>query len=238
MYNNKWAARWAFAAGLILSTAWIALSAQAQQTQTPQATATKPSFQEAAALAKKTGRPLIVFGLSDTCSRCQAVKQGITTSPEFQDLLAQYVTTEIPFGGAEFGKIFQEIVRRDKSIPRAIGAPSVFIFTSKGETVYAGPNRESGIALDEEFKQRLRQGIEKNGNVPRPDGVSKSHAPANSSKPRTWKSKDGKFSVLAALVSFDGATVQLKKSDGKAISVPVTALSSDDVNFLQDQSSK
>ena len=125
----------------------------------------KESFEKSMARAKQTGRPLVVFGLSDTCHRCQAVKNGIASTHDFKLLLTQYVATEIPFGGKEFAKLFGDVVRKDKSIPTAIGAPAVFIFTSKGNTVYAGPNRESGIALDDEFKKLLISGIEKNGGL-------------------------------------------------------------------------
>lgn len=134
--------------------------------------------------AKKSGRPVIVFGMSDTCHRCQAVKQGIASTPEFQLLLTQYVSTEIPFGGQEFGTVFRDIVTRDKSIPPAIGAPSVFIFTSKGETVYAGPNRENGIALDDEFKKHLITGIERNGGLRDPDASSDPSLAADLAKAR------------------------------------------------------
>ena len=150
--------RLAFGTVLLLASTAAAQEDSAAKTE-------KPSFTEAVAKAKESGLPLVVFGVSEGCSRCQALKQGIESEPEFKLLLTQYVATEIPFGGREFGSIFGEIVNRDSTIPRQIGAPSVFIFTSAGETVYAGPNRESGIAPDPEFKKLLISGIQKNGGV-------------------------------------------------------------------------
>lgn len=150
--------RLAYAAVLLLASTAAAQEDSAAKTE-------KPSFSEAVAKAKESGLPLVVFGVSEGCSRCAALKEGITNEPELKLLLTQYVATEIPFGGREFGNIFGEIVIRDSTIPRQIGAPSVFIFTSAGETVYAGPNRESGIAPDPEFKKLLISGIQKNGGV-------------------------------------------------------------------------
>jgi hypothetical protein len=138
---------------------------------------TKPAatpFKEAAAQAKATGRPLVVLGVSETCSRCQALKQGLATQPELKLLLTQYVSTEVPFGGREFAVIFDGIVRQDEKFRQAIGAPSVFIFTAKGEAVYAGPNNPNGMVADAEFKKLLISGIEKNGGVRGPAAGGKS----------------------------------------------------------------
>ncbi len=55
----------------------------------------------------------------------------------------------------------------------------------------------------------------------------------DSSAPRTWKSKDGKFSVEASFVSKNGAEVVLKKTaDGKEIKVPLSKLSDVDLTFI------
>ena len=50
---------------------------------------------------------------------------------------------------------------------------------------------------------------------------------------RVWKSKDGKFSVTASLSRFDGVTAHLQTSEGKAIAVPLSALSPEDQQFLK-----
>ena len=55
---------------------------------------------------------------------------------------------------------------------------------------------------------------------------------AISASPRVWKSKDGKFSVNARLVSFDGVTARLMTSEGKAIDVKLAALSPADQEHL------
>jgi Thioredoxin-like/SLA1 homology domain 1, SHD1 len=153
-------------ARLAVAIGSLVLGTSAVQAQpAPGAKPASTPFTEAVAQAKKTGRPLVVFGMSETCSRCQALKQGLATQEEFKLLMTQYVATEIPFGGREFSAIFKDITNRDSKIPKSIGGPSVFIFTAQGETVYAGPNRESGIAANDEFKKLLISGIEKNGGV-------------------------------------------------------------------------
>ena len=149
---------------IALEVTFLGMSAVEAQTARPAKPASTP-FTEAVAQAKKTGRPLVVFGMSETCSRCQALKQGLATQPEFKLLMTQYVATEVPFAGSEFKAVFEEICRKDDKYRQAIGGPSVFIFTAQGETVYAGPNRESGIAANDEFKRLLISGIDQNGGV-------------------------------------------------------------------------
>ena len=78
------------------------------------------------------------------------------------------MSTDILFAGPEFRATFDKIVREDPSIPASIGAPSVFIFTAAGKTVYAGPNRPGGMLVDDEFKKLLISGIEQNGGIRRP----------------------------------------------------------------------
>lgn len=47
-------------------------------------------------------------------------------------------------------------------------------------------------------------------------------------QPRTWKSKDGKFEILATLVGVKIENARLKKENGKIISVPLNKLSQKD----------
>ena len=145
-------------------------SAAAQQKGAPEsAGGPLRSIEEGMKRAKETGLPVVVFGLSDTCHRCQGLKRSIEESPEFKLLLSQYVRVEIPFGNREFGQAFTEIIQKDSSIPAAIGAPSAFVYTSEGNVVYAGPNREEGIRPDDEFKEILVLGIRENGGLRLPD---------------------------------------------------------------------
>jgi hypothetical protein len=151
---------------MLLSGLCFAPGALAQTDRQPDAATI--SVQEAASEATKTGKPLIVLGTSATCSRCQALKQGLSSNPELKLLLTQYVTVEVPFAGREFKEAFQAIVARDKKFNQPIGAPSVFLFTAAGETVYAGPNQASGMAAGDELKKLLIEGIGKNGGVRSP----------------------------------------------------------------------
>lgn len=55
-------------------------------------------------------------------------------------------------------------------------------------------------------------------------------------KPRTWKSKTGKFSVVATLLRPENASIVLQRSDnGTEITVPITALSEADMSYLRRQ---
>jgi thioredoxin-related protein len=182
-------------------------------------------FSEALARAKESSRPLVVFGTSETCSYCVAFKQALTTQPELQDLLTQYVSIEVPFGGRDFTAIFMDIVRQDARYNQAIGGPSVFIFTTKGDVIYAGPNTRGGMQAGDEFKRLLLTGIEKNKAL---RGAAKSPA-----VPRLWKSKLGQYSVTARLISFDGKSAQLRTEEDKNITVALDALSAEDQEFLK-----
>jgi hypothetical protein len=53
--------------------------------------------------------------------------------------------------------------------------------------------------------------------------------------PRTWKSNGGHFSVEAELIDFQDGKVQLKKADGKVISVPLASLSEGDRDYVRRQ---
>lgn len=163
---------------LVLSLAVVLASQSRVATaQAKAARGAKPAggaFAEAAKRAKETGQPLVVFGVSETCSRCQALKQGLASNPEFKLLMTQYVAAEVPFGGREFVSVFEETVKQDAKFRQAIGAPAVFIFTASGEAVYAGPGRASGMAAGDELKKLLISGIDKNGGVRLPATSAKS----------------------------------------------------------------
>jgi len=149
-------------------------AAQAQVAREPKASGSA-AFSEAVARAKESSRPLVVFGVAEGCTRCAALKQGLSTQSELKLLMTQYVSVEVPFGGREFAAIFEDIVRQDAKFRQAIGAPSVFIFTAKGDAVYAGPNNANGMLPGDEFKKLLIAGIENNGGL---RGAVKS-SPAN-----------------------------------------------------------
>ena len=50
---------------------------------------------------------------------------------------------------------------------------------------------------------------------------------------RTWTSRDGQYKVQAELVRYDGEIVQLRKSDGTIVKVPVAKLSRADGEYLK-----
>jgi hypothetical protein len=162
----------------------------------------KTSVEEAVKQSQATGKPLLVLGVSEGCSRCQALKAGLASQAELKLLLTQYVTVEVPFAGREFKEMFQTIVKRDKAYNQPIGAPSVFLFTAAGQTVYAGPNQPNGMAAGDELKKLLIDGIGKSGGV---RGIGADSDDANSEAraadlSQARKLLAGKQFVLAALL--------------------------------------
>jgi hypothetical protein len=53
--------------------------------------------------------------------------------------------------------------------------------------------------------------------------------------PRTWKSSNGRFSIEAELLDFKDGKVQLKKSDGTIVDVPLLSLSAEDQQYVKKQ---
>lgn len=161
--------------------------------------------------------------------------------------MTQYVSVIVPFGNKVFSSILNDVLKQDATLPiaKGIGAPAAFVFTSKGEVVYAGPNRANGLQPDQEFKEIMLAGIARNGPVRdatedlaeldmgEQDAAEEIVEDPIESETRTWTSKKGKFTVEAELVSQDATTVRLKKSDGEVIEVPVSALSKEDREYLQ-----
>ena len=147
----------------VISLPMAAVNAQAKKQSKQSKAAVSPLFVEAMGRAKASKQPLVMFGVSPGCSRCAALKEGLTAEPEIKELMTQYVSADIPFGGKEFSTVFNDIIRQDKKYGQAIGAPSIFIFTSQGAVVYAGPNEPNGMQPNEAFKKLLKEGIEKNG---------------------------------------------------------------------------
>lgn len=52
--------------------------------------------------------------------------------------------------------------------------------------------------------------------------------------PRTWSSRDGKFSVEAEAIDYRPGWINLKKADGKEIAVPLSGLSEDDQAYVEE----
>lgn len=55
------------------------------------------------------------------------------------------------------------------------------------------------------------------------------------SSPRTWTSKDGRFSINASLVSFANRIVKLQKGDGDELDIPVDRLSFADQEYISSE---
>ncbi len=52
---------------------------------------------------------------------------------------------------------------------------------------------------------------------------------------RTWKSRDGRYSVKAEFVDFKDGKVRIKKEDGNTVAVAMTALSIEDQQWVRDE---
>ena len=57
---------------------------------------------------------------------------------------------------------------------------------------------------------------------------------ASAEKARTWSDKSGRFEVEAIFLKQEKDQVQLKKSDGRVVTVPISALSESDQNYLKE----
>lgn len=191
------AARLLASAAIILTGLCFTTTAIAQSDKPDIA---KVSVKEAVAKAKKTGKPVLILGTSEGCSRCQALKQGLSSQTELKLLLTQYVTVEVPFAGREFKETFNAIVARDRKFNQPIGAPSVFLLTAAGETVYAGPNQASGMTAGDELKKLLIEGIGKNGGVRASSEAAASSAERAFDVRQARKLLDDKQAVQAALL--------------------------------------
>lgn len=59
-----------------------------------------------------------------------------------------------------------------------------------------------------------------------------------SAEVRTWKDSTGKYSVEAEMVDFEDGKVQLRKSDGLVVAVPLAKLSEVDRRYVESQTAK
>ena len=140
-----------------------------------------PVIQAFMAEANQSGKPLLVFATTETCVRTHALKKGLESTPEIAALLSQYEKREIKFGAQDFVMLFNDAVKRDPSLPRAIGSPSAFLFTSDGKMVYAGPNNENGVNVESGMLlQVLIDGVYKNGGIIPPQDPGKIATAASS----------------------------------------------------------
>jgi hypothetical protein len=225
----------------VLATSVLAPRNCAAQTKKTKKVVAKPPesavFNDALARAKAGGQPLIVFGMADGCSRCAAFKQGLAKQEDLQQLLSQYVSVEVPFGGPDFVAMYRNMVRQRPEFNQAIGGPSVFLFTAKGDAVYAGPNDANGMPANETFKQLLIEGLAKNGPAKKPAAPASELTGAKTNKPpsekaRQWKSTSG-HSVSAHLVNFDGKAVELRTEDGRNVRLAIDLLSAADQEYVR-----
>lgn len=60
-------------------------------------------------------------------------------------------------------------------------------------------------------------------------------APSGNSSVREWTDASGTYKVQAELVSFEFDHVQLKRTDGKILNMPLTKLSADDQQFVREK---
>lgn len=85
---------------------------------------------------------------------------------------------------------------------------------------------------------RLPPHDNKSAPEPKPAAEPKKTAPEPKAATRKWTDRSGKFSVVAELVEVKDGIVQLKKEDGKVVSLPVERLSEADQTYLKQQTGK
>ena len=120
----------------VLATALTASAAWADQ------------IDDALALSKKTGRPVLAIAGSDTCAACKALEKSLQSQTSLQPLLAQFVPLRVGFSGTgDYGKWAALYPVEGNSIPK------VFVIRADGEKLYG----QSGAptSLGEFLQQQL-----------------------------------------------------------------------------------
>ena len=118
-------------------------------------------------------------------------------------LMTQFVSMEVDFGKPEFAKIFKLITKKDKSISKQIGAPSVFIVSPKEKVVFCGPANPKGIDAKIELKGILVKAIKTTGELQQPinhEAEVDEGQLRQDSKQLRQLIDDGDFSKSAALI--------------------------------------
>lgn len=125
------------AASIVVSAAW----AQAA------------GLELAVAKSKESGLPLLVIGATETCPHCVNLEKRLTTEPELQPLVAQYVPIKVMVDDPDFAAWSQ------RYRPTGNGVPMIFIVASDGKEIV----NQSGAPQGDGLKQLLLQGIQATG---------------------------------------------------------------------------
>lgn len=130
------------------SVLMIARSVAVLATAVSASTARADQIDDALALSKQTGRPILAIAGSDTCAACKALEKSLQSQTSLQPLLAQFVPLRVGFSGTgDFGKWATLYPVEGNSIPK------VFVIRADGEKLYG----QSGAptSLGEFLQQQL-----------------------------------------------------------------------------------
>ena len=103
---------------------------------------------------------------------------------------------------------------------------------SKVMIVVNGIEEQTGVSSLDKKNQTLRTQNGWEGNVLAVRPVKRFSKPLDKNGFRLWKTKDGKFEVTAKLLNSETPQVELEKTDGNRITVPVDNLSDYDRRYL------
>jgi hypothetical protein len=139
-------------ARLCLAATIVAAACAAAQAE-PQVA---PSLSDAAAQAKRTGRPIFAIAYSESCPICQGVRKTLASDESLRPVLAHFVSLAIDVETPDFRKWERVYPRRSSAIP------GLYVVTAAGEQVYGN---EGGLAADE-LKKALVTSLEEAGRMP------------------------------------------------------------------------
>ncbi len=109
--------------------------------------------EEAFALSRQTGKPLLALGTSATCPPCHALKHHLRNEPSIQPLLTKYIVINMDSSTPEF----RSFVRRFPAEVR--GVPMVYVIRPDGVMLYG----KSGGMRPEGLEKLLSFGLEESG---------------------------------------------------------------------------
>jgi tetratricopeptide (TPR) repeat protein len=109
----------------------------------------------AVAKSKDSGLPLLVIGSGENCAYCVELEKRLSTEPDLQPLVAQYVPVKLMVDEPDFAAFAQTYK------PTGEGIPMIFIISSDGKEIA----NVSGLPAGDGLKQLLERGIAETGGI-------------------------------------------------------------------------
>lgn len=133
--------RWHFTASLTLVLALVSSVALSAELLT---------IEQAMALSKATGRPILAMAGSKTCAPCQALLERLKTDRSIAPLVTQFVPLKIDTEEADW----QEWASKYR--PEGNGIPILFVVRADGEMLYGKSGSKTGNELPVFLNEHLK----------------------------------------------------------------------------------